>query len=37
MLAANGTEIEYYGQRVVRFRGIEDTKQKEELGFQRRA
>ncbi len=28
-----GTKIEYYGQRVVRFRGIEDAKQKDEFVF----
>ena len=37
MLAANGTEIDYYGQRIVKFRGIEDERPKEAPIFQRRA
>jgi hypothetical protein len=36
MKAANGTEITYYGQRVIRFRGMEEEEKGEEtLGFTR--
>ena len=35
MKAANGTEITCYGQRVIRFRGMEEEKGEETLGFTR--
>ena len=34
-MAANGTEIGYYGQRVVKFRGMEDAAKHQAAGFQR--
>jgi hypothetical protein len=35
MKAANGTVIPYYGQRVVKFRGMEEEKERDEEVFGR--